>query len=216
MRGALDIWEMSIIPSLLANCGSWVEMSKTDDLQKLFCRLVYACPSWTPIPALRAEAALLDMEYRVMIEKVCLVTGVLFYHKEEENYARDLLQEQLLMGWGGLTREVEEICLKIGLPNACKEYIHRDKVVDHIRVSNLKKIKKDMEGLSKVERIVNEDLRKPQKYMEMVSLKDARLEFRWRTNMLDTRAIMGKRYSSKECPHCREGREEKVEETATH
>ena len=221
MRGAWDIWEMSIIPSLLANCGSWVEMSKTavemlDDLQNLFCRLVYACPSSTPIPALRGEAALLDMEHRVMIEKVCLVTGILFHHEEEDNYARDLLQEQLHMGWGGLTREVVEICSKVGLPDACKQYVHRDVVVDHIRVSNLKKLKKDMEGLGKLERIIKEDLRKPQKYMELVSLEDARLEFRWRTNMLDTRASMGKRYSSKECPHCREGREEGVEESGTH
>ena len=28
MMGAWDIWEMSIIPSLLANCGSWVEISQ--------------------------------------------------------------------------------------------------------------------------------------------------------------------------------------------
>ena len=34
--------------------------------------------------------------------------------------------------------------------------------------------------------------------------------------MLDNRGCMGKRYSSKECPHCLEGREEGVEETSLH
>ena len=52
---------------------------------------------------------------------MCLVTSVLFKYSEEENYARELLQEQLAMGWGGLTREVEEICSSVGLPNASAE-----------------------------------------------------------------------------------------------
>ena len=52
--------------------------------------------------------------------------------------------------------------------------------------------------------------------MGMVSLEDARLEFCWRSGMLDNRSCMGKRYSSKECPHCLEGREEGVEETSLH
>ena len=217
MRGAWDIWEMSIIPTLLANSGSWVEISqksidKLDELQNLFCRLVYACPGSTPKPALRGEAALLDMTHRVWLEKVCLVTRVLFEYEEEPSYARDLLAEQLAMGWDGLTREVEEICGKVGLPNACRQYISREQVLDHIQVSNLKKLKSDMEGLSKLEDIKNQDLRKPQNYMNLISLEDARLEFRWRTGMLDNRGCMGKRYSGKVCPHCQDG----VEETSLH
>ena len=73
-----------------------------------------------------------------------------------------------------------------------------------------------MQGMSKVDKIKNEDLRKPQKYMEKISLEDSRLEFRWRTGMLDNRGCMGKKYKIKECPHCPEGREEGVEETSYH
>ena len=111
---------------------------------------------------------------------------------------------------------MEEICQKLGLPNACRQYVHRTQVLDHARLSNLKKLKEDMEGLSKMEQIKKEDLRKPQDYMKMVSLEDARLEFRWRTSMLDNRGCMRNKYESKECPHCREGREEGVEETSLH
>ena len=120
------------------------------------------------------------------------------------------------MGWDGLTKEVEEICKRIGLPNACIEYVYRDDVVDHIRVSKLKKLQEDMQGLSKMQEIMKQDLRKPQDYMNLVSLEDARLEFRWRTGMLDNRGCMGKRYASKLCPRCWEGREEEVEETSLH
>ena len=220
MMGAWDIWEMSIIPSLLANCGTWVEISQRaigtlDGLQDLYCSLVYSCPGSTPKPALRGEAGLLDMSHRIYVEKICLVSSVLF-SGEEQNYAKEILEEQLKMGLVGLTSEVKEICQKLGLPNACHQYVHRKKVLEHARLSSLKKLKEDMEGLSKINEIKKEDLRKVQKYMNKVSLEEARLEFQWRTGMLDNRGCMGKRYSSKECPHCLEGREKGVEETSLH
>ena len=94
-----------------------------------------------------------------------------------------------------------EICQKLGLPNACQQFVHREQVLDHARLSNLKKLKEDMEGLSKMDQLKKEDIRKAQKYKEMVSLEDARLEFRWRTGMLDNRGCMRNKYTSKECPH---------------
>ena len=73
-----------------------------------------------------------------------------------------------------------------------------------------------MQGVSKLATIKNQDLRKPQKYIEMISLEDSRLEFCWRTGMLDKRGYVGKKYSSKACPHCSEERQEGVEETSSH
>jgi hypothetical protein len=92
---------------------------------------------------------LLDIQHRVWLEKICLVTSVLFKNSEEENYARELLQEQLAMGWGGLTREVEEICSTVGLPNACQQFISREKVLENIKLSSFRKLKLDMEGISR-------------------------------------------------------------------
>ena len=111
---------------------------------------------------------------------------------------------------------MEEICCKLGLPNACKQFIKREDVLENIKLSSLKKLKLEMEGLTKLESMKNKDLRKPQIYMNRVSLEDSRLEFRWRTGMLDNRGCMGKKYSSKACPHCEEGRQEGVEETSLH
>ena len=88
--------------------------------------------------------------------------------------------------------------------------------MEYIKLSSVRKLKEDMQGLSKLNTIKNEDLRRPQKYMEMPSLEDSRLEFRWRTGMLDNRGCMGNRYTSKACPHCPEGRQEGVEETSAH
>ena len=44
-----------------------------------------------------------------------------------------------------------------------------------------------------------------QTYMKQKSMEDARLEFRWRTKMVDNRANMSGKYKDKICPHCSDG-----------
>ena len=152
-----------------------------------------------------------------MTEKVSLVTKILnATSDEEENYARDILQEQLNNGWDGLTKEVKEICKKVGLPNACTEFIHKEEIKKAMLVSNAKDLKEQMTGLYKLDHLMNEDLRLGQDYIKSLSLEDARLEFRWQTGMLDNRANMGRRYSGKTCPHCESGREDGAIESSQH
>ena len=220
MAGAMDIWERSLVPSLLANCGSWVGISKkaielAEQTQNLYCRLIYSCPASTPKPSLRGEAGFLNIEHRIMQEKVCLVTRIMFCHTEEENYAREVLKEQLIQGWPGLAQEVVSICKNIGLPNACLEYVHRKEVSEAILMSHLKVLKEEYK-MQKLKHLQNTDIRYRQDYMKMSSLEYARIEFKYRTNMLDNRANMGKKYSEKFCPHCPEGRLELVLESSQH
>ena len=222
MQGAFDIWERAIIPSLLANCGSWVGISKTalktlDGLQNLFCRLAFSCPGSTHLPALRGQAGLQDMEHRVMTEKVSIVTKILHgTGDQEENYAREILQEQLFNGWDGITKEVQEICERVGLPDACHQYVSKEEIKTAMQLSNAKALKEKMTGLSKLEHLMKEDLRFSQDYVKTKSLEDARLEFRWQIGMLDNRANMGRRYSGKTCPHCEVGREDGAIESSRH
>ena len=157
------------------------------------------------------------MDHRVMTEKVSLVTKIIHCTSDqEEHYARDILQEQLNNGWDGITKEVKEICEKVGLPDACVQFIPMEEIKKAMLISNAKDIKEQMIGLSKLEDIMKEDLRFGQDYIKSLSLEDARLEFRWRTGMLDNRANMGRRYSGKTCPHCEAGREEGAIESSQH
>ena len=53
MAGAWDLWERAIIPSLLANCGSWVGIGKQsyktlNEIQFKYLRMIYSCPPSTP------------------------------------------------------------------------------------------------------------------------------------------------------------------------
>ena len=85
--------------------------------------MIYACPSSTPVPALRAMAGMLDMESRIYLEKVTLVSSILFKHEDQESYAREMLEEEMKQGWLGLSSEVMEICKKTGLPDVTKEFV---------------------------------------------------------------------------------------------
>jgi hypothetical protein len=222
MAGAWDMWNLQMVPKLLANCGSWVGSRQShyntlDDLQHQYYRLVYACPDSTPLPALRAEAGLLGFKHRVWTEKICLVTRILHMHKDEENYARDILEEEMKNDWGGLTEEVRTICREVGLPNGCKEYLDRKEVQDAILHHHLIGLKQEMQGLSKLDRISRKECRYMQSYMLEKSLEDSRLQFRWRTCMLDCRAWMpGKYGGARACPHCPAGRESGEAETGEH
>ena len=132
---------------------------------------------------------------------------ILHTGKEKENYAREILCEQLEQGWQGLTTEVAEICRLAGLPNVCLTYLNRQEVQEAIINHHLKEIKEEMVPLSKLAKIRNTDTRAMQGYMKQKSLENSRMEFLWETNMIDTRMNMkGKYHKDKyECPHCFEG-----------
>ena len=98
----------------------------------------------------------------------------------------------------------------------CLHTVHREEVMEAIVNNSVRQLKEQMTGLTKLESIKKEDLRARQGYMETLSVEDARLEFRWRTGMLDDRANMGRRYSGKTCPHCEDGREDGAIESSRH
>ena len=53
--------------------------------------------------------------------------------------------QQLAMGWEGLAQEVINICQKAGLPNACPEFVNREKVKEAILYRHLKEVKEEYE-----------------------------------------------------------------------
>ena len=154
------------------------------------------------------------MKHRIWTEKNCLVTRIPHLSEDDDNYARDILEEQYNNGWCGITKEgvvVVDICLAVGLKNACEVYVvSREEVREAMMYDHLRILKKEMEALKKLDRS-KEDM---QDYMTQKSLEDACLEFRWRTGMIDCRAWMPGKYGGlKACPHCSEGRDAGEEES---
>ena len=107
MEAAIDIYESCIVPSLIANCATWLEIQKEsedrlDDLQDLFGRVLLKMPQSTPRLAIRGALGLLGSKWRVYQEKVLLVKAI----KEQEDgcLAKEVLEEQVRMGCQGWHR----------------------------------------------------------------------------------------------------------------
>ena len=215
MEGAWILWERSILPTLMSGSGSWIGISKKiydkiDEIQGEYLRMIYSCPPSTPKPALRSQAGMMDSKHLIWVEKVCLMVDIMHKRDEQkENYARDVLKEQLEQGWEGLTIEVAEICHLAGLPDACHEFIPRKQVVEAIEIHHMIEVKEQMGPLSKMALLKLEDTRRMKEYMKMKSLENSRMEFLWQTNMIETRMNMKGKYPKDQyqCPHCPEGRE---------
>lgn len=223
MEGAWDLWNCGICPSILSNCGSWVKLTKKaigqlEECQNTYLRMVYSCPPSTPLPALRSQAGMPSMLHRVWTEQICLVSKIL-HRTEKDSYSRKILEEQVFMGWEGLAREAAEACFKVGLPDVREKDIPREKVVEAVMYHEVAEVKKEMGSAryKKLDKIKNLDCRAMQQYMKDKSLEDSRLEFRWLTDMIDTRTTMPGRYGGRRtCPHCPEGREGGQEESPSH
>ena len=91
--------------SLLSNCGTWTEINKKeikllDEHQDTFVRALLQLPLSTPKASLRAAFGLLGMAWRVKEAKVLMVMAI--RGQEEGGLAREVLEEQLAMGFPGL------------------------------------------------------------------------------------------------------------------
>ena len=81
------------------------------------------------------------MDHKVALEKVCLVSATL-HRRQEENYARELLAEELAQGWPGIAMEVRAIRRDMGLPDATRDYLDRTEVIEAMSFHPLRIIKR--------------------------------------------------------------------------
>ena len=75
METALSLWERCVIPSLLHGCGNWIGIKKTvvqrlNNVQRWFLRILFRIGKGVPLAALTWETGLIDMEYRIWMEKI--------------------------------------------------------------------------------------------------------------------------------------------------
>ena len=104
------MWNLVVVPSLLSNCGIWTEISmmdELDELQNTFIRRVLQVPVSTPKVSLRSETGLLSMKLRIWAAKVKMVMALRMMDKRF--LARQIYVEEVMQGWPGLSREVEDI-----------------------------------------------------------------------------------------------------------
>ena len=196
MMGALDLWNLAVIPSLLNNCSTLIGITNKlvdllESVQEKYIRLMMEVPVSTPKVALRAETGLRSMKHRIWFEKINLVLAI---RKMQCGLAKEVYEEQLANDWPGLAKEVGEICSTIGIPDVNhnlgnKRDIDRA-IINHDRSEIVEKFVK----YKKIDRIKEDNPTEPKSYLKQKSLADSRLIFRMRTEMVDIKDNMRNKY----------------------
>jgi hypothetical protein len=190
-QSAIDLYESCLIPSLLTNAGTWVEISDEaismlDAIQDTFGRALLALPISAPRASLRAALGLVGMKWRVWELKLHLVQAI--RRQEKGGLAREILEEQLEMGWPGLASEATAISEDILIPDASRTDIDKETIQRAVRYHHLKSLKKELTG-DKLKDVSNSDVSKRRKYTAW-SVQECRMAYRLETKMFVCRANM--------------------------
>ena len=111
MLAGIDLWEMAILPSLLNNCQTWVNISEEsykllEDLQNTMYRTLLNVPKTCPIPSLCWDMGGTKMKLRIKQKKLEFIWHLC--HLNDEALAKEILMIQKDLSMPGLVRECQE------------------------------------------------------------------------------------------------------------
>ena len=104
---------------------------------------------------------------------------------EKDALCRQIYEEGKAKGWPGLGKEVTDICKEINIPDVNNEAVAKTIVKEAIFNHHYEAMKKEMDGMTKLEPIKNDDFRQAQEYFKNKSIENGRMAFRIRSQMLD-------------------------------
>ena len=128
------------------------------------------------------------MENRLIQMKLMLI-----YHLrslDERMLARQIMDEQYKIEWPGLATEAKELCEKLNITNivgptrlSIKKNSWKKWVKEKVQEKNTEDLKKKIEELSKLESMNGEKECELKSYINYMTMRDARLQFKVRTKM---------------------------------
>ena len=120
LKVGLEIFELAIVPSLLNNSDTWVEIDKEtekklDNLQNIMFRSLFAVPSSTPKPILRWDLRQLSMREKIHVRKL----NFLLHLKTlpSSSLGGEFFDAQVKMNFPGLVKECKELLKFYNLPD---------------------------------------------------------------------------------------------------
>ena len=191
LETALLLWQACCLPSLLAGCATWVEMTKATEkrlnsIRNWFLRLILQVGPGAPLASLLWDTGLLDIGLLVWREKLMLILHV--RSLDEDALARRTYEEQRANNWPGLAQEAELICQELGVESANTTWLdpktYRKVVTEARHRLNEKRIKNQPENRPKCDRISKEKYGK-KSYLKETSIAKTRLLYKSRFGMMN-------------------------------
>ena len=192
LEAGIKIWDIAILPFLLNNCETWVDISREsikmlDDLQQMFLRYMFGTPRTCPTPILLWESGSFMMEHRIAQKKL------MFYHHlinlPKGSLAYEVTQIQDILGFPGLVQESKLLIEKYELPSpeSCTKGQWRGLTKKAITKQNKKDILEKMKSFKKLDYSIHaQESFGLQDYVKNLNIPDARLKFALRSKMLRT------------------------------
>ena len=127
------------------------------------------------------------MELEIMKRKLNLIQHI--KNLDDNCLAKEIYNEQIRNNWPGLTKECEELCVFLNIPNVITTEMTKgawkNKVKQSIREKNSQNLKDKMEKYSKLEEMRQEEKCELKSYFSDMTMEEARTHFRIRSKMIN-------------------------------
>ena len=189
LKAGLEIFELAIIPSLLNNSDTWVEMDsecekKLEKLQNIMFKNLFAVPESTPKPILRFDLGNLSMIEKVHIRKLNLIHHLKYL--KTDSLGAEFYSQQVQYNFPGLVKEGRTLIKRYSLPDIIDGGIDVSKnswkqiVKKAVKEKSERDIKKEFSNYSKLEHLkVPSEKLEIKEYVTNLSLRNARTKFRY-------------------------------------
>ena len=211
---ALKLFEAQIIPALLHNCESWIDLQPKhikvlQKFQDKFVRKVLRIPDSTPKAIMQYDTGMWPMEWRIKYKKVNFVSKTM--RKPITNITRKVLIQEFINQIQGLASECYDICWKLKIDFV----LNNDVSSATIKQAVIQRIQKDtiraMENSKKVGDRLS-DVPQVKSYFETMSLTHCRVWFRYRARCIaGVKANAKRSHADLSCRFCDSGSTENQE-----
>ena len=156
----VDIWEMAVIPSLLTNAETWVNIRDTtvtilENLQIFMFRCLLGIPKTTPPSIILWDLGSTKMKFRIIEKKLNL-----FHHLmtlPDTALAKIIIDSQIKYGFPGLAQECLLLIKELNLPDQTKTEVLKEswkrQVKSVLRKENGKELRIDLAKSKKSKRV---------------------------------------------------------------
>ena len=211
---AFNLFEAQIIPALLHNCESWIEIDHKhiellQKFQERFIRRVLRLPDSTPKAIMEHDTGMWPMEWRIKYKKLLFVDKIM--KKDSTNITRKILSMEFLYNLDGLAWESYHICKDLGIGHV----LFGDAPKFQIRLAMINRIwSNNQEAMEKLKKVSDRLSDNPHdySYLNTMSLIHSRIWFRYRARCIaGVKANAKRSHADLSCRFCDSGSTEDQE-----
>ena len=122
------------------------------------------------------------MKHRVWLQKLLLLGRI--QRQSQETLSRQILDEQQANQWPGLSAEVKEICMELGIPDANNNYMSDTDIKKAVLEHHDRQVVVEVSNSKKMMEHKHDNFKEVQGYMKQKSVENSRMAFRIRCEMV--------------------------------